>query len=907
VIFPEPVTLNRFLALELVLTLGIVPDLFLHPAGVPHRRTLMEPCGQSRSDREMAGKAMIKNLNFWNHFHEIPYPSIYFAVIMKRSTLLVLVAVSMILYSCGNKRSGKPRVLVFSKTVTFRHSSIPAGKAALQKLAAENDFLVDTTEDASYFNEDSLKNYSAVVFLNTTDTKDSLLNHYQQNAFERYIQAGGGFAGIHAATDAGYKWGWYTRLVGANFLSHPEQQVAVLDVVDKDHPSTRHLPDQWKRKDEWYNFQKLNPDVHVLIKIDENSYKGGANAGNHPMAWYHEYDGGRAFYTALGHTDESYQEENFLKHILGGIRYAIGDNENLDYSKVRIPKAPEEERFTKTVLKQGTFFEPTEMTILPGGDILIAQRRGEILLYRPSDTSLTLAGFLNVYHKTSTPNVNAEEGLLGIQADPDFAKNNFVYVFYSPVDTSVNRLSRFVFANNRLDSSSEKVILQFYSQREICCHTGGSIAFGKDRLLYLSTGDNTTPFDEPGQKYVHQGYGPLDDRPGHLQYDGARSAGNTNDLRGKILRIRINEDGSYSIPEGNLFPNGQDKTRPEIYVMGNRNPYRISVDKNTGFLYWGEVGPDAARDTATRGPRGYDEVNQARRAGFFGWPFFVGYNYAYRKFNYNTGESSDTFNPAHPVNNSRNNTGLKDLPSATPPLIYYPYAPSDSFPQVGSGGRNAMAGPVYYVSNNQVMPDYYHGKFFIYDWIRGWIKAVTLQPNGDFDKMEPFMPSTKLNALIDMEVGPDGKIYMLEYGSGWFSKNPDAALSRIDYNPGELNAKIDTANVAGQPKPAVDSAQFKQGHQEGHQQPDSLLAGKNLMDNSDCRTCHKLDEASIGPAYTAVAAKYKKDQKSVDHLVNKIINGGGGVWGETVMPAHPGIKPAEAKQIVDYILSLKKG
>jgi cytochrome c len=205
------------------------------------------------------------------------------------------------------------------------------------------------------------------------------------------------------------------------------------------------------------------------------------------------------------------------------------------------------------------------------------------------------------------------------------------------------------------------------------------------------------------------------------------------------------------------------------------------------------------------------------------------------------------------------------------------------------------------------MPDYYHGKFFIYDWIRGWIKAVTLQPNGDFDKMEPFMPSTKLNALIDMEVGPDGKIYMLEYGSGWFSKNPDAALSRIDYNPGELKAKIDTANVAGQPKPAVDSAQFKQGHQEGHQQPDSLLAGKNLMDNSDCRTCHKLDEASIGPAYTAVAAKYKKDQKSVDHLVNKIINGGGGVWGETVMPAHPGIKPAEAKQIVDYILSLKKG
>jgi cytochrome c len=825
---------------------------------------------------------------------------------MKHLTLLALVAFSLTLFSCGNKRPGKPRILVFSKTVTFRHSSIPNGKAAIQKLGAENDFLVDTTEDASYFNEDSLKNYSAVVFLNTTDTKDSLLNSYQQNAFERYIQAGGGFVGIHAATDAGYQWGWYRRLVGANFSSHPEQQEAVLNVVDKNHPSTEHLPDQWKRKDEWYNFQKLNPDVKVLITIDENSYKGGTNGANHPMAWYHEYDGGRAFYSELGHTEESYQDENYLKHILGGIKYAIGDNENLDYTKVRTPKAPEEERFTKVVLKQGTFFEPTEMTILPNNDILIAQRRGEILLYRPSDTSLSQAGFLNVYYKTSTPNVNAEEGLLGIQADPDFAKNNYVYIFYSPVDTSVNRLSRFVFRNNRIDSASEKIILQFYSQRNICCHTGGSIAFGKDKMLFLSTGDNTTPFDEPGQKYVHKGYGPLDDRPGHLQYDGARSAGNTNDLRGKILRIKINDDGSYSIPEGNLFAKGQEKTKPEIYVMGNRNPYRISVDKNTGFLYWGEVGPDAARDTALRGPRGYDEVNQARKAGFFGWPFFVGYNYAYRRFNYNTGESGDAYNPAQPVNESRNNTGLRELPPATPPLVYYPYAPSDSFPQVGSGGRNAMAGPVYYVSDNKVMPEYYHGKFFMYDWIRGWVKAVTLQPNGDFDKMEPFMPSTKLNAPIDMEVGPDGKIYVLEYGSGWFSKNPDAALSRIDYNAGELQSRSTTSGTSGAPKPAVDSAQFKQGHQEGHQQPDSLLAGKTIMDNSDCKTCHKLSEASIGPAYTAVANKYANDKKSMDHLVNKIINGGGGVWGETVMPAHPGIKPEEAKQIVTYILSLKE-
>jgi hypothetical protein len=161
----------------------------------------------------------------------------------------------------------------------------------------------------------------------------------------------------------------------------------------------------------------------VLIKIDEKSYKGGANGDDHPMAWYHEYDGGRAFYTELGHVEESYTDENYLKHLLGGIQYAIGDNLELDYKKVHTQKTPEQERFTKTILKQGMFFEPTEMTILPNLDILIAQRRGEILLYKQSDSSISQAGLLKVYFKTkSTPGVNAEEGLLGIQADPDFAK-----------------------------------------------------------------------------------------------------------------------------------------------------------------------------------------------------------------------------------------------------------------------------------------------------------------------------------------------------------------------------------------------------------------------------------------------------------------------------------------------------
>lgn len=719
---------------------------------------------------------------------------------MKRFYLFLTTIIALLFFiSCGKKRSGKPLVLVFTKTVGYVHESIPAGVAAIEKLGAENSFDVDTTSNADYFNnDDSLKKYAAVIFLSTTG---NVLDTRQEAAFERYIQAGGGFAGIHSATDTEYDWGWYGRMVGGYFLSHPPgTQQAKFIIKDKDFEATKFFSDTiWMHTDELYNFKKLNPDVHTLITVDETSYKGGVNGNPHPMSWYHDYDGGRAFYTALGHTDESYKEENFLKHLLGGIQYAIGKNEELDYSKAKSQYPPEEERFTKTTLSMGEFFEPTEMTILPNFDVLIAQRRGEIMLYKNDTKKVKQVGFLNVYFRTDAPGVNAEEGVLGMAKDPNYVKNNWVYIYYSPADTSVNRLSRFTFKNDTLDLSTEKHILDVWSQRNICCHTGGSIAFGPDGLLYVSTGDNSTPFDEPKQKYVNSGFAPLNDAPGHLQYDARRSAGNTNDLRGKILRLKINDDGSYEIPDGNLFAKGTDKTRPEIYVMGNRNPYRISVDQKNSYLYWGEVGPDSQTDSLdTRGPRGYDEVNQARKAGFFGWPLFVGNNYAYRKYDYTTGQSGEAFDPAHPVNDSRNNTGIKDLPPANPAFIWYPGGMSADFPQVTSGGRTAMAGPVYYTDmypKETRLPDYYNGKLIIYDWVRGWMKAVTMLPNGDFDKMEPFFGSAKLNALIDMEVGPDGRIYLLEYGSGWFSKNADAGLFRIDYNYGNIAPKIASASV----------------------------------------------------------------------------------------------------------------
>lgn len=473
------------------------------------------------------------------------------------------------------------------------------------------------------------------------------------------------------------------------------------------------------------------------------------------------------------------------------------NNENIigKENEIKID-TPDQDRFVKVNLVQGQFTEPTEMAVLPNLDILVAQRRGELMLYKNQTKKLTQAAKLDVYFKTGLSDVNAEEGLLGLTIDPKYASNQYVYLFYSPMGKSVNRLSRFKMVKDMLSMSSEKVILEFYSQREICCHTGGSLAFGPDGLLYISTGDNSTPFDVPKQQFVNKGYAPLDNRPGLQQYDSRRSAGNTNDLRGKILRIKVKEDGTYSIPKGNLFPEGEPKTKPEIFVMGNRNPYRISVDQKTGFLYWGEVGPDANNDDELRGPKGYDEVNQARKAGNFGWPYFIGNNYAYKAYDFTNGTNGPAFDPDGAANNSPNNTGLATVPAAQPAFIWYPYGESKDFPQVGSGGRTAMTGPVLY-NNGETSPypAYYNGKLIIYEWVRGWIKAVTMAPNGDYLSMEPIMENLNFAAPIDMELGPDGKIYVLEYGKGWFSKNPDAGIARVDYLKGNRPPSISNLTI----------------------------------------------------------------------------------------------------------------
>ncbi|NAY91531.1 ThuA domain-containing protein [Muricauda sp. JGD-17] len=219
-------------------------------------------------------------------------------------------------------------VMVFTKTAGYRHTSIEKGVRTLRELGRANGFVALQTESGEDFNDSNLKNYKLVVFLSTTM---DVLEEEQQRAFEKYIKNGGSYLGIHAAADTEYDWTWYGKLVGGYFESHPNDPNVLdarIDVLRKDHSSTSHLNDTWSRSDEWYNYKNLNPNVTVLLNLDEKSYSGGTNGANHPIAWYHEFDGGRAYYTGGGHTEATFDEPAFRKHLLGAIQWCLKRDEN---------------------------------------------------------------------------------------------------------------------------------------------------------------------------------------------------------------------------------------------------------------------------------------------------------------------------------------------------------------------------------------------------------------------------------------------------------------------------------------------------------------------------------------------------------------------------------------------------
>ncbi len=692
---------------------------------------------------------------------------------------------------------------------------------------------------------------------------------------------------------------------------------------------------------------------------------------------------------------------------------------------------PEDARFKVEKLLEG-LPQPMHLELGPDGRIWFNEYTGALKIYDPKTKRVTLVAEIESFKQQ-------ENGFLAFALDPKFAQNGWIYFIYSPLGFDGQNLSRFEVKGDKLVAGSEKVILKYEEQRLQCCHHGATLKFGPDGCLFFSTGDNTSPFGDS------QGFGPLDQRVGKEAFDGQRTSANTNTLVGKVNRIRVHDDATYSIPPGNLFKPGTPKTRAEIFAMGTRNPWRLSIDPKTGFIYWGEVGPDARND-GPRGSRGYDEINQAKQAGNFGYPLFVGNNSPYAEYDYETKKVGPLFDPKAPLNKSRNNTGLVELPPAVPAFLYWPYAVSEKWPELGEGGRTACAGPVFYwqesFERTNGFPKHFDRSLLFWDWQRPFIKWARLDAHSDLAGIESFAPTafvaantedqlkkqkalvdngaTVLRRPVDATFGPDGCLYLLDYGETW-GANRDSALYKISYlrgnlppvaklalsasagpaplkttlsakgsrdpdggklsfawklqpgdkqlgegeelaveiaTPGnftiELTVKDDQGAsvtrgvpiVIGNHAPAVrfvspldgdfftpgGKVDFKvavQDAEDGASEAkpvefgartlvtSTFLAadgkaaavdpGLSLMRQSDCLNCHAMETPLVGPAFLAIADKYRKQPDAPELLNQKVRLGGSGVWGQIPMLAHPQHTEDEVAIMLRWLLALEKG
>ena len=872
-----------------------------------------------------------------------------------------------------NSNGMQYRVLVFTKSADGKHASTNAGVNAVRALGPQLRFAVQVTDDAGRFTEAQLKQYRAVVFLNTTG---NILDAAQRAAFEDYFFDGGGFVGVHAAIEAQPDWQFLTDVIGTRATGSSPVATATVKVADRVHVASEHLPEYWERTDEWYNFAaNVRGKQHVLATVDEGTYAGGTMGVDHPITWCQDYKGGRSFYTAGGHTPASYAEPEFRGHLGGAIQWAAGVGDG-DCGATVVANYQQTSLTTQPNLN-----EPIGFDVLPDGRVIQTDRRGGVRLHDPVGNSTTLLAQLPVY-------THSEDGLYGPAVDREFATNKWVYLFYSPLemdppyppatptgnaptvgaDPSVwdqwkgyFQLSRFKFVDTagsepaHLDLASEQKILKVDVNRGACCHVAGDIAFDADNNLWLVTGDDT-----PAGGGNSGGFGPFNDMltnenqtiavanatggtftltfAGQTtapiafplvntdieaalealpnvddvavtgtaartvnfrgnwsqqdvpqmtadasgltsattatvtiatpaqggQYnsphvDARRSSLNTNDLRGKILRIKVQGDGSYTVPSGNLFAPGTAGTRPEIYAMGFRNPFRINLDAE-GNAYITDYSPDSQTPSVFRGPAGTGRTMVVREPANYGWPLCYSPELPYYKWDFNTTtnlvpgspEPFECGNPAKgPDNTSRWNTGLVQTPPITKPELWYSFQDNNAnnplgtpcpayymqsppgtcpqlFPELGTGGVGPHgAAPYDYDADNPnptKFPEYWDGAFVFGEFTRDYLREIRLDENGKVFKINNTLPCGGVGSTfpfecdnpMDITFGRDGTLYLLTYGDGFFNINPDAGMYRFEYVKG-TRAPIAVLSASRTSGPVPLTVQFSS---EGTRDPD---------------------------------------------------------------------------------------
>lgn len=667
------------------------------------------------------------------------------------------------------------RALVISTTHGFRHTeAIDAMREVLPQVASSTEFEFELTEDLSTLTPANLANYDLLFIANATlraepeqKTEEAIaetrtanvaspVTLAQQQAIVDFVRSGKGLVVAHAGLDALYGFEEYREMVGGGlFEEHPWTRSVRINVEDDENASVDHLGDGFWIRDEIYVLDE-NPrwNSHVLLSLDMASVgvpvgSPDATRDDYPISWIRRYGEGRVFATKLGHFGDVWRNPEYLRHLVVGMRQAAG-REPADFSGHR----------EKQTIVEGVW--PDDLAIDERGNVWIVELTGKVFRYEGATGQSQQVGQI-----ATTDPTNIEHGLYGIEVDPEFyAGQPYLYMYYAEPESFVNTLSRFTFADGRVDLSSEQVLLRVPTE-PACCHQAGDLEWGPDGTLFISTGDTGQSGTRPTQEIPEAAVQAFVERNNLEGYhwsrlaDSERTAQNLQDLRGKVLRI--NKDGS--IPKDNPFY-GEPGVRWEIYAYGLRNPYRIKYDEVTDRVYIGIVGPDEQTT--------YDWYDLSMEGGEnFGWPRATG-----RLF----------YNEWTP----------RQIPNYVPPLWEYTYE---------SGGRSATFGPIYRSDGVNAFPEIFQGKAFVYDWSRKWIKWGEVV-NGVFesdtvssvraDDRQFRIPTKRLANLktfdvlegtspISMELGPDGCLYLAEF-TGFWSPAPGSNVSRycwIDNDPGE--------------------------------------------------------------------------------------------------------------------------
>jgi type 1 glutamine amidotransferase len=869
------------------------------------------------------------------------------------------------------------RVLVFTKTAGAPHPATASGVDAIRDLARRHDFEATVSSDAGRFTDSSLARYDAVVFLNTSG---DVLSDAQQGAFERYVTGGGGLVAVHSAIETEPAWPFLTDALGARSTGLTDAQRATVKVADRVHPSSEDLPEYWSRTDRWYSFDRnVRGFLHVLATADESTFTGGTMGFDHPIAWCQDFRGGSVWYTGRGGTSQAFDADSMRRHLLGGIEWAAGEEKG-DCGATVLSNF-KQTLIAENQVRNGPFDtnhvgEPIGFDVFPDGRVIQTTRNtgtlpgqtppaqsiqnAQLWLHSADGMQHTILSEFLVYN-------NSEDGLYGPAIDNDFAKNRWVYLYYSPAvmdppfpastppgsaptfgatpdvwDPWMGyfQLSRFKFVDGptpHLDRASEQKILKVPVNRGACCHVAGDIAFDSHNNLWIVTGDDTPagggnsggfgPFNggltnevqtvsiagatggtftltfggqttapitfTPGNAAANnaaveaalEALSNLDDltvsgnnannrtidfrqldvpeltadgsgltgtaptitvattQPGGLLQppfvDARRSSLNTNDLRGKVLRIKVRSDGSYSIPKGNLFDEHKDrwnKTRPEIYAMGFRNPFRIDLDSRD-VAYVTDYSPDSRVPENFRGPAGTGRIEIVDHPANYGWPVCVRRDLPYYRWDFVASRPLDsppqTFDcdgrRRGPDNTSKWNTGRTTTPPVTNPDVWYSFNDNNApptgplgtpcfayyngsgttacpqlFPELGPGGGVGPHGASPYDFDRKLraagkFPEYYDGSFIFGEFTRDYLREIRRDSRGEIFKINnalncgsvnvppqpPTVPTPErpfdCDSPMDMKFGPDGNFYLLTYGDGFFQANADAQLVKFSY------------------------------------------------------------------------------------------------------------------------------